>query len=116
MSSVRISSLPVKTTVDTTDIVPLVDTQYGAENYISKRTTVGDIINLAQTYFVAKIDFEGIVSTINGKSGNVVLSIPDLVDVAFSSPIDADLLAYSSSQQRWVNKSLENEVLDCGTF
>jgi hypothetical protein len=116
MSSVRISSLPLKTTVATTDIVPLVDTQYGAENYISKRTTVGDILNLAQTYFVAKIDFGGIVSTINGKSGNVVLLLPDLADITFSNPTDADLLAYSSSQQRWVNKSLENEVLDCGTF
>jgi hypothetical protein len=116
MSSVRISSLPLKTTVDIADIVPLVDTQYGAENYISKRTTVGDILNLAQTYFVAKIDFEGIVSTINGKSGNVVLSLPDLADITFSSPTNADLLAYDSSAERWVNKSLENEVLDCGTF
>jgi len=116
MPSLRISALPLKTTVAATDIVPIIDAQYGASNYVSKRTTVGDIINLAQSYFVAKIDFGSIVSTINGQSGNVVLSLPALTDISFSNPTNADLLAYDSSAQRWVNKSLENEVLDCGTF
>ena len=116
MPSLRISSLPLKTTVAPDDIMMLVDAQYGAANYVSKRTTVGDIINLAQSYFVAKIDFGSIVSTINGQSGNVILPLPALADIAFSNPTDADLLAYNGSQQRWVNKSLENEVLDCGTF
>lgn len=116
MASLRISELPLKTTVAPTDIMMLIDAQYGASNYISKRTTVGDIINLAQSYFVAKIDFGSIVSTINGQSGNVVLTLPSLADIAFSNPTNADLLAYDSSAQRWVNKSLENEVLDCGTF
>jgi hypothetical protein len=116
MPSLRISSLPLKTTVASADIVPIIDTQYGAANYVSKRTTVGDIINLAQSYFVAKIDFGSLVSTVNGQTGNVVLSLPSLADISFSSPTNADLLAYDSAAQRWVNKSLENEVLDCGTF
>jgi hypothetical protein len=116
MRSLRISDLPLKTSVDATDIMMIIDAQYGAANYISKRTTVGDIINLAQSYFVAKIDFGSIVSTINGQSGNVVLTLPTLADIAFSNPTDADLVAYDGLAQRWVNKSLENEVLDCGTF
>jgi hypothetical protein len=116
MPNLRISALPLKTNLDTTDIVPVIDTQFGASRYISKRTTVGDIINLARGQFVAKIDFGGVVATVNGQSGNAILTVATLADVTVSSPADADLLAYNNSQQRWVNKSVANEVLDCGTF
>lgn len=116
MPSLRISQLPIKTTVAPADIVPIIDTQYGAQNYVSKRTTVGDIINLAQTYFVAKIDFSGIVATINGQSGNVLLTLGSLLDLDVESPSNNDILSYNATQQQWVNKSVENEVLDCGTF
>jgi len=116
MPSLRISALPLKTALDLTDIVPIIDAQYGAENYVSKRTTVGSIIDLAQDYFVAKIDFGSIVSTVNGYSGNVILDLSVLGDLALSNLANNDLLAYDGTQQKWTNKSVENEVLDCGTF
>jgi len=116
MPSLRISSLPLKTNISPTDFLNIVDTQYGSGNYVSKKTTVGDLLSLAQSYFVAKIDFNTVVATINGQSGNVLLGISSLVDTTVNNPADLDLLAYDGMQQRWINKSLENEVLDCGTF
>lgn len=116
MSTLPISALPLKTGVAATDILLLVDAQFGADNYISKRTTVGDIIELANTYFVVKTDVVATVSTVNGQSGNVVLTVSSLEDTVLSNPATDDILAYSATLGAWFNKSLENEILDCGTF
>ena len=116
MATLPISALPLKTGVAETDILLLVDAQFGANNYISKRTTVGDVIELASDYFAVKTDIVATVLTVNGQSGNVVLTVGSLAGTALANPAMGDVLAYDDTIGAWFNKSLENEVLDCGTF
>lgn len=49
MSSIKISSLPLKRILSPGDIFTLVDTQRGPGNYVSKRTTMADIARFVQS-------------------------------------------------------------------
>lgn len=45
---VKISALPLKNVLNAADMLAIVDTQFGPNNYISKRTTVGSIALFTQ--------------------------------------------------------------------
>lgn len=45
MSNVRISSLPLKRLLAGDDLLVIVDTQFGAANYVNKRAKISDVAN-----------------------------------------------------------------------
>lgn len=118
MSNQRISALPRKAIPATDDLLPLVDIQYGTANYINKKTTVGDILNLATDLVDVKITELNPVVSVNGQGGNVLLALTQLRDAAVVSPGTDNLLIYDSVAAKWTNKSVDDIdiVLDCGEF
>jgi hypothetical protein len=118
MSNQRISALPRKANPASADLIPLVDIQYGTANYINKKTTVGDILNLAAVLIDAKINELSPVVSVNGQGGNVLLALTQLRDAAVVAPSADNLLIYDSASAKWTNKSVDDIdiVLDCGEF
>lgn len=118
MSNQKISALPRKATPGADDLLPLVDIQFGAANYINKKTTIGDVLKLATALMDAKIIELDPVFSVNGQGGNVLLGLSQLSDTALATPAADNLLAYDASAARWINKSANaiDIVIDCGDF
>jgi hypothetical protein len=116
MPSLKISDLPAKVLPASSDIIPIIDTQFGAGSFVSKRMTIGALIDFARTQFVSSADFSNFVVSVNGKTGTIALTISDLVGVALTNPAAGDLLVYDGAQQRWANKSVADEIIDLGAF
>lgn len=118
MANQRISALPRKSIPSTDDLLPLVDIQYGSANYINKKITVGDLLNLATVLVNGKIAELSPVFSVNGQGGNVLLSLRQLGDAVVTTPAAENLLAYDAADSKWKNKSVNdiNIVLDCGEF
>jgi hypothetical protein len=114
----KISSLPRKYALATSDMLPLVDSQFGPANYVNKKTTVGDLMALAEIIVNNQVSALNTVASVNGFGGIVVLSIDQLDNVRVIVPQENQVLAYDSAQSDWVNKNLTDLdlVLDCGNF
>lgn len=84
-NSKRISDLPLKSNLSDTDLFVIVDTDLGVQNYISKKTTVLTIKNLAQLIADAQIALQknqpNGLATIDGATGKVPSALlPSYVD------------------------------------
>lgn len=55
MSTKKISEMPLKTTLETADFIPIVDTSGGLNNYQSKKTTVGNLLQLSALIAEAQV-------------------------------------------------------------
>lgn len=116
MPSLKISELPVKATLATSDILPIIDVQFGVGNYVSKQTTVGDLIEFAKNTFVSGVDIAQSVVSVNGYTGVVTISFTTLDGIAITNPQPYDVLAFDSAQNAWRNISLADETINLGTF
>lgn len=118
MSNQRISALPLKSVPAATDIIPIVDLQFGAANSVNKKTRVGDILELANAYLNDKIADLALVTSVNGRGGNVVLNLSDIGGIVVTTPADKDFLVYDALAANWQNKPFSSVdlVLDCGEF
>lgn len=107
MASIKISALPLKRTLSENDIFTLVDTQRGAANYVSKRTTLGDIAR-----FVQGLGGSGqYVLSVNGQTGAITLYLRTLTDTAIAELADKDVLLYNENAEscgccRWENSGI----------
>lgn len=118
MLNQKISVLPRKYALSENDILPIVDSQFGPSNYVNKKTTVGDLMDLARTVVNTQVSALSPVSSVNGESGVVVLSINQLDNVGIAVPASNQFLVYDGAENDWVNKDINNVdfVLDCGSF
>jgi hypothetical protein len=118
MANRRISTLPTKTGLIATDILLVVDTQFGPSNYIDKKTTVGDLLSFAEVAITNQIEALNPVISVNGLGGIVVLVLNQLDDVNITAVQNGDVLVYDSTQNKWINKAIDfiDFVLDCGNF
>ena len=104
MANKRISEMPLKTVLSTSDFLPIVDTANGLNNYTSKRTTVGSLVTFVGQTLAGT---SGFVTSVNGETGaNIVISLNDLPDVTLTSPASGDILTYDGLSNQWVNVSL----------
>jgi hypothetical protein len=118
MSNTKISALPFKQVLNSTDVIPIVDTQFGSVNYVNKKTTVGSLTAVTEIYVNNKIIDLGLVTSVNGQTKNVILSLSQLHDVTISSPSADQFLAYNPATSKWTNVSFQtvDTALDCGEF
>jgi|LakMenE01Jun11ns_1017448.scaffolds.fasta_scaffold9522214_2 hypothetical protein len=118
MPNTKISALPFKHVLAGEDIIPIVDTQFGSVNYVNKKTTVTDFLELARVYVDAQILEINPVLSVNGQTGNAALSLSQLDDVIIAAPAIDEFLVYSSSASAWTNQSFQSidMVFDCGDF
>lgn len=118
MSNQKISALPLKTTPNSTDVIPIVDVQLGPTNYINKKTTFGSIFSITDARTDAKIAELNFVAAVNGKGGNVVLNLSDIGNVSLPSVSNNFVLAYNQSLDAWTGVALTSidETLDGGEF
>ncbi len=118
MLNQKISVLPRKYALSENDILPIVDTQFGPANYVNKKTTVGDLMALAEVIVNNQVSALSPVVSVNGESGVVVLSINQLDNVGIVVPSNNQFLVYNEAQDDWVNKHITDVdfVLDCGNF
>jgi hypothetical protein len=84
-TSKRISDLPLKSNLAETDLLVIVDTDAGPQNFVSKKTTVLTIRNLAQIIADAQIALQknqpNGLATIDAATGKVpVALLPSYVD------------------------------------
>lgn len=118
MGNQRISALPLKFIPDATDVIPIVDVQFGSANYINKKTTVGALTTLTDARIDEKIAELNIVSSVNGKGGTVVLNLAELGGVNISTVSNNFVLAYDQSLAAWTGRAPAtiDETLDGGEF
>jgi hypothetical protein len=84
-NSKRISELPLKSNLAETDLLVIVDTDAGPQNYISKKTTVLSVKNLAQLIADAQIALQknqpNGLATIDALTGKIPTALlPGYVD------------------------------------
>ena len=104
MADLRISSLPRKSALASTDLIPIVDLQFGAPNYVNKKTTIGDLI----TIIAGSIgSISGVVTSVNGQTGAVTVHLADLDDVNIQFPADGEVLRYDGELNKWVNTTID---------
>jgi hypothetical protein len=118
MANQKISELPRKVALAESDILLVVDTQFGSTNYINKKTTVGDLLKLAEIVVNNQVNALNTVISVNGIGGVVVLAINQLAGVGIDEPLDNQLLAFDATQNVWVNKPIDDIafVIDGGNF
>jgi len=69
----RISDLPTKLIPDNTDIIPIVDTQSGLNNYVSKKTTVAGLLDSLAGFNVATTISQQISALLGAPDGIATL-------------------------------------------
>jgi hypothetical protein len=118
MANQRISALPRKAVPAANDIIPIVDLQFGSASSVNKKTTVGDLLTLANNYIDDKIAALPFVTSVSGRGGNVVLNLADIGGFAVTAAADKDFLVYDTAANNWTNKAFSNVdlILDCGEF
>lgn len=100
MADLKISSLPRKSSLAPTDLIPIVDLQYGATNYVNKKTTISDLVAIVSGSIGG---VNGFVGSVNGQTGAVIISVSNLNDVTITSPTDGQVLSYDAALGGWVN-------------
>lgn len=100
MSDLKISALPRKSALAINDLIPIVDLQFGAPNYVNKKTTIGDLVTIVSA---AVADLSGAISSVNGLTGAVVINVANLGDTTITSPDQGDILRYDAATGKWVN-------------
>lgn len=104
MANKRISEMPLKTVLSTSDFLPIVDTSSGLNNYTSKRTTVGSLVAFVGDTLAGA---EGFVTAVNGETGSsITIDLADLPDVELTAPVSGEVLSYDGLSNKWVNFSL----------
>jgi hypothetical protein len=118
MANQKISALPRKYTLSTDDFIPIVDSQFGATNYINKKVTVGDLLGLTQVVVNNQVSALNPVISVNGYGGLVELGVSQLADAIVTQPQANDFLVYSATDASWHNKKISETdfVIDCGEF
>ena len=118
MGNQRISALPLKSIPDATDVIPIVDVQFGSANYVNKKTTVGALSTLTDTRIDEKIAELNIVSSVNGKNGAVVLNLAEIGGVSIPVVADNFVLSYDQTLAAWTGRDVAtiDETLDGGEF
>jgi hypothetical protein len=109
MASIKISSLPLKRVLAPEDIFTLVDTQFGPNSYVSKRTTLADLLTFMRNSIGVTTQF---VLSVNGQTGVITLFLRTLDDTTIVNPANLDVLLYDAATQKWVNSA----VIDCGVL
>jgi hypothetical protein len=105
MASIKISSLPLKRVLAPEDIFTLVDTQFGPNSYISKRTTLADLLTFMRNAIGTTTQF---VLSVNGQTGVITLYLRTLDDTTIVNPANRDVLLYDAATQKWVNSAVIN--------
>lgn len=100
MSNLKISSLPRKSALAVNDLIPIVDLQFGTQNYVNKKTTISDIVTIVSA---SVVDISGAVVSVNGLTGAVIIDLANLNDAIIASPGQGDILQYSAEAGKWVN-------------
>lgn len=100
MSSLKISALPRKSALAVNDLIPIVDLQFGVQNYVNKKTTIGDIVATVST---AVADLSGAVTSVNDLAGAVVINVSNLGDTTIVAPAQGDILRYDAETGKWAN-------------
>jgi hypothetical protein len=100
MSSLKISALPRKSALAVNDLIPIVDLQFGVQNYVNKKTTIGDIVATVST---AVADLSGAVTSVNDLAGAVVINVSNLGDTTIVEPAQGDILRYDAETGKWAN-------------
>lgn len=100
MADLKISALPRKSALASNDLIPIVDLQFGTQNYVNKKTTIGDIV---ATVGGAVTELIGAISSVNGQTGDVVIGVSNLGDTIIATPETGDILRYDSAANKWVN-------------
>jgi len=100
MSDLKITALPRKAALAVNDIIPIVDLQFGAPNYVNKKTTIGDLVTIVSNTVA---DISGYITEVNGQTGVVNISVDNLVDTAVVAPGSGDILIYDSETAKWAN-------------
>jgi hypothetical protein len=118
MGNQRISALPLKSIPDATDVIPIVDVQFDSANYINKKTTVGALNTFTDARIDEKIAELNVVSSVNGKGGNVILNLAEIGGVSLPSVANNLVLAYDQSLSAWTGRAPAtiDETLDGGEF
>lgn len=109
MASIKISSLPLKRVLAPEDIFTLVDTQFGPNSYVSKRTTLADLLTFMRNAIGTTTQF---VLSVNGQTGVITLYLRTLDDTNIVNPANRDVLLYDTGTQKWVNSAF----IDCGVL
>jgi hypothetical protein len=109
MASIKISSLPLKRVLAPEDIFTLVDTQFGPNSYVSKRTTLADLLTFMRDSIGVTTQF---VLSVNGQTGVITLFLRTLDDTTIVNPANLDVLLYDAGTQKWVNSA----IIDCGVL
>ena len=85
----------------------------------SVKYEIGDfIVYIDNTIGWTKIDNTETVTSVNGKIGDVLLTINDIDDIVISNPLSGDVLRYDSTNSVWVNSSIidDTNVVDNKTW
>jgi hypothetical protein len=109
MASIKISSLPLKRVLAPEDIFTLVDTQFGPNSYVSKRTTLADLLTFMRNAIGTTTQF---VLSVNGQTGVITLYLRTLDDTHIVNPVNRDVLLYDAATQKWINSA----IIDCGVL
>lgn len=105
MADLKISALPRKAALASNDLIPIVDLQFGASNYVNKKTTIGDIVTIVSN---TVIDATGLITSVNGQTGTVVIGVNTLADTQIQTPLGGDVLRYDAATGKWLNTSLSD--------
>ena len=108
MASIKISSLPIKRILAPDDLLNIVDTQFGPNSYVSKRTTIADLMSYVRNSIGITTQF---VLSVNGQTGVITLYLRTLDKTAITSPANLDVLLYNADTEKWVNADIINSGL-----
>lgn len=100
MADLRISALPRKAALAVNDLIPIVDLQFGAPNYVNKKTTIGDLVTIVSNSI---LDASGAITSVNGQTGDVVITVSNLGDTTILAPENGDILRYDAATDKWIN-------------